>query len=157
MSRTIRACTFNVIPSARTRRAVAWTAALAAATVCSAVAFASPAAAAASDKHLAVDCPQPYSQKCLRRDGLSVTTRGPMTITFTADGNPPECASIIAVIHVDGRPVKQGNLDPGNSLTGEYDPPPGTHQVEVQAVGLQGGCNTGAMSGRSGALHIETD
>jgi hypothetical protein len=95
MSRTIRACTFNVIPSARTHRANARTAAaLAAATVCSAVAFASPAAAAASDKRLAVDCPQPYSQKCLVRDG--------------------------------------------NSLTAEGDPPPGTHQVEVQAVGLQG-------------------
>ena len=139
MSRTIRACTFNVIPSARTHRAIARTAAaLAAATVCSAVAFASPAAAAASDKHLAVDCPQPYSQKCLVRDGLSVTTTGPMTITFTADGNPPQCASIIAVIYVDRHPVKQGTLDPGNSLTAEGDPPPGTHQVEVQAVGLQG-------------------
>ncbi len=159
MSRTIRACTFNVIPSARTHRAIARTAALAAATVCSAVAFASPAAAGVFDKHLAVDCPQPYSQTCTPQDGLSVTTTvlGPMIITFTADGNPPQCASGIAAIYVDGQMVKQTTLDPGMSLTRDYNHAPGTHQVGVQMTGIRGGCNTGAMSGWSGNLHITTD
>jgi hypothetical protein len=157
MSRTTRACTFNVIPSARTHRAVARTAAAAVVTVCSALAFASPAAAGVFGKHLAMDCPQPYSQTCPPRDGLSVTTSGPIIIQFTADGNPPQCAGIIAQIYVDGRLVNQTRLEPGQSLSRDNNRPPGTRQVEVQAEGVQGGCNTGAMSGWSGNLHITTD
>jgi hypothetical protein len=157
MSRTIRVSTFSVIPPARTHRAVARTATAAVVTVCSALAFASPAAAGVFDKHLAVDCPQPYSQTCPPRDGLSVTTTGPIIITFTADGNPPQCAGIIAQIYVDGRLTHQTRLEPGRSLNRYNNLPPGTHQVDVQAEGIQGGCNTGAMSGWSGNLHITTD
>jgi hypothetical protein len=157
MSRAIRAYSFAVILSPRTRTAVARTAALAAATVCSAMMLASPAAAAVSDKHLAVDCPQPYSQACPPRDGLSVTTSGPMIIRFTADGNPPECAPGVAQIYVDGRLANRTKLEPGMSLARDYSRLPGTHQVEIQMDGVLGGCNTGAMSGWSGSLHVETD
>jgi hypothetical protein len=126
-------------------------------TVCGAHALASPAAAGVLDKHLAVDCPQPTARRGPPRDGLSVTTSGPIIIQFTADGNPPQCAGIIAQIYVDERLVNQTRLEPGQSLSRDNNRPPGTHQVEVQAVGIQGGCNTGAMSGWSGNLHITTD
>jgi hypothetical protein len=157
MNRTIRARTFNVIGFPRTHTAVARTATAAVVTVCGALAFASPAAAGVFDKHLAVDCPQPYSQSCPPRDGLSVTTTGPLIITFTADGNPPQCAPGIAYLYVDATQVDGGPLDPGMSLVRDWRPAPGTHQVEVGMKGTLGGCNTGAMSGWSGTLHIETD
>jgi hypothetical protein len=143
-----------------TLRAVAWTIALAAATTCSAVALASPAAADELDKHLAVDCPQPYSQTCSPRQGLSVTTSGgTFLVTFTADGNPPSCAPGLAKVYVDGRqwgsPVR---LEPGQSTGHDaIVATAGTHQVEVQMDGVLGGCNTGAMSGWSGNLHVDTD
>jgi hypothetical protein len=142
-----------------TLRTVAWTAALAAATTCSAVALASPAAAEKLDKHLAVDCPQPYSQTCSPRQGLSVTTSGgTFLVTFTADGNPPSCAPGLAKIYIDGRQWGSARLDPGQSTGRDaIVATPGTHQVEVQMDGVLGGCNTGAMSGWSGNLHVDTD
>jgi hypothetical protein len=149
-----------------THWAVAWTAALAAATTCGAVALASPAAAEVFDKHLAVDCPQPYSQACAPRQGLSVTTSDPFALvtTFTADGNPPACAPGHATIYIDGRPSSDQTLEPGSSLTdkrsnlpGTIKMEPGIHRVEVGVEGIVGGCNTGSMSGWSGSLHVETD
>jgi hypothetical protein len=160
MNRGIRAYTFDVILTTRTRNAVARAAALAAATGCGALALASPAAAEKLDQHLAVDCPQPYSQTCPPRQGLSVTTSGgTFLVTFTADGNPPSCAPGLAKIYIDGRqwdsPVR---LDPGQSTHhNAISATPGTHQVEVQMDGVLGGCNTGSMSGWSGNLHVDTD
>jgi hypothetical protein len=143
-----------------THRAIAWTAALATAATCSAVALASPASADKLDKHLAVDCPQPYSQTCAPRQGLSVTTSGgTFLVTFTADGNPPSCAPGLAKIYIDGHQWgSPARLDPGQSTGHDaIVATPGTHQVEVQMDGVLGGCNTGSMSGWSGNLHVDTD
>ena len=160
MSRDIRTYIFDVILTTCTRKAVAGAAPLAAATGCGALALASPAAAEKLDKHLAVDCPQPYSQTCSPRQGLSVTTStGTFLVTFTADGNPPSCAPGLAKIYIDGRQwASPARVDPGQSTAHDAIAAiPGTHQVEVQMDGVLGGCNTGSMSGWSGNLHVDTD
>jgi hypothetical protein len=125
-----------------------------------ALTLATSADAAIVDGHLAVDCPQPYSQTCTPRQGLSVkTTSGFLFVGFTADGNPPQCASGLWRLILDGHqwdsPVR---VDPGQNA-GSYflRTNPGIHQVDVQMDGTLGGCNTGAMSGWSGTLHVETD
>ncbi|MDT5346893.1 MAG: hypothetical protein QOH91_180 [Mycobacterium sp.] len=140
-----------------TRKAIARTVMVAAAG-CTALALASPASAEVYDKHLAQDCPQPYSQNCSPRQGLTVTTSGPLFVTFTADGNPPSCAAGKARIFIDGKEWGSAIVQPGGN-DGGYGIPvsPGTHNVQVQMDGVLGGCNTGAMSGWSGTLHVETN
>jgi hypothetical protein len=157
MSRDIPAYKVK-ISSARTRVAVGAIAALVAATGCSAIVWAPPAAAATFSKHLAVDCPQPYSQSCPPRDGISVTTQGPVGAEFTADGNPPACAPGYVRIYFGHLLVNEGTVEPGNTLKAATKlPSPGTYEINVQVDGVLGGCNTGAMSGWSGTLHVETD
>lgn len=110
------------------------------------------------DKHLAVDCPQPYSQTCSPRQGMTVKTSGPLFVTYTADGNPPSCAPGKARIFIDGNEWGSAVVQPGQDDGGYYiDVTPASHAVEVQMDGVLGGCNTGAMSGWSGTLHVETD
>lgn len=156
MSRDIHAYKFR-IPITQIRAAVAKTALLAAAIGCSALALAPPAAAAKLNKHLAVDCPQPYSQTCSPKQGLSVTTAGPLYAVFTADGNPPSCAPGVAAIFFGDKMVNRTQLEPGQTLAAGRDLAPGTYQVDVQMSGVLGGCNTGSMSGWSGTLSVETD
>jgi hypothetical protein len=141
-----------------TRKAIARTVMVAAAAGCTALALASPASAEQYTKHIAQDCPQPYSQNCSPRQGLSVTTTGPLFVTFTADGNPPSCAPGKARIFIDGKEWGSAVVQPGQN-DGGYGIPttPGTHNVQVQMDGVLGGCNTGAMSGWSGTLHVETN
>jgi hypothetical protein len=141
-----------------THRAIAWTAALAAATVCSAVALASPAAAKVIEQHLAVDCPQPFSQKCIYKKGFEVATTGPLYAKFTADGNPPSCAPGDVAIFFNDWQVSRGTLQPGETLVGSQmrDADPSV-SVDVQVTGVLGGCNTGSMSGWSGTLYVATD
>jgi hypothetical protein len=140
-----------------THRAVAWTAALAAATVCSALVLASPAAAGVIEQHLAVDCPQPFSQKCIYKKGVDVTTTGPVYAKFTADGNPPSCAPGDAAIYFNNFQVNRATLQPGESLDASQMRRAETVAVEVQVSGVLGGCNTGSMSGWSGTLYVATD
>jgi hypothetical protein len=142
MSRTIRACTFNVA---------------AAAIVCSALALASPAAAKVFNQHIATDCPTTNTQGCPARPGFSVTTPGgPIRITFRTDDPPAMCSTIVAQIWLDDIPGESSPMIPGQNLDWTMVPTPGTHQVGVQASGLMGGCNTGSISGWSGQLRVET-
>jgi hypothetical protein len=109
------------------------------------------------DQHLAQDCPQPFSQQCAPRQGLTVSTNGPLFVTFTADGPPTACAPGKARIFVDGKQRGSAVVQPGQSDPGYHlNVAPGSHLVEVQMDGVLGGCNTGAMSGWSGNLHVET-
>jgi hypothetical protein len=79
-------------------------------------------------------------------------------VTFTADGNPPACAPMRARIFIDGKEWGSNIVQPGQNDGGYYiDVAPGSHLIEVQGDGVRGGCNTGAMSGWSGTLHVETD
>ncbi|MGV0654518.1 hypothetical protein ABQE48_11645 [Mycolicibacterium thermoresistibile] len=140
-----------------TRRTIG-AAAAAAAAAGAALALAGPASAGKFDKHLAVDCPQPYSQNCPPRAGMTANTNGPLFVTFTADGNPPACAPMRARIFIDGKEWGSNIVQPGQNDGGYYiDVAPGSHLIEVQGDGVRGGCNTGAMSGWSGTLHVETD
>lgn len=140
-----------------TLKAIAGTALLTAATGLTALALASPASAGKFDKHLAVDCPQPYSQNCSPKAGMTAYTNGPLFVTYTADGNPPSCAPGMARIFIDGNEWGSAVVQPGQNDGGYYmDVAPGSHLVEVQMDGVLGGCNTGSMSGWSGTLHVET-
>jgi hypothetical protein len=107
------------------------------------------------DQHLAQDCPQPYSQSCAPRQGITVETNGPLFVTFT--GDPSACAPGKARIFVDGKQRGSAVVQPGQGDGGYHlNVAPGSHLVEVQMDGVLGGCNTGAMSGWSGNLHVET-
>src|SRR3981081_68124 len=77
-------------------------AALAAAGCAAALALAGPASAEKYNRHFAQDCPQPYSQNCSPQPSVNVATKGPLFVTFTADGNPPSCAPGKARIFIDG-------------------------------------------------------
>jgi hypothetical protein len=143
----------------QTRKAIARTAVVAAAAGFTALALASPASAEKFDKHLAVNCPQPFSQSCPPRSGLKVTALdySGLFVTFTADPNPPSCAAGKARIFVDGKEWGSAIVQPGGNDGGYFIPTtPGPYTVEVQMDGVPGGCNTGSMSGWSGTLHVET-
>lgn len=141
------------------RRTIATTAALVAAAGFAAVALAGPASAQKTDRHLAVDCPQPFSQNCARLSpGVVATTTGPLFVSFTADTNPPACAPGRARIFIDGNEWGSNIVQPGQNDGGYFiQSTPGRHVVQVQMDGVLGGCNTGSMSGWSGNLHVETD
>jgi hypothetical protein len=130
---------------------------LAAAVAYGALALAPPAGAATASKHLAVDCPEPYSQSCAPSAGLTIKTAGPLYASFTADGNPPACAPGFASIWFNDEAAQGAKLEPGDTVEAGKDVAPGTYYVNVHVEGVLGGCNTGAMSGWSGTLKIETD
>lgn len=109
------------------------------------------------ERPLAVDCPQPFSQTCAPRQGVTVYSNGPVFATFTADGPPAACAPGKARIFVDGKEQGSAVVQPGQNDGGHhFNVAPGDHLVEVQMDGVLGGCNTGAMSGWSGKLRVET-
>jgi hypothetical protein len=129
---------------------------------CAPLVLAAPAAAKNHDKHLAVDCPPPFSQTCAPRQGISVDTSkdtsGLDVVWFTADPNPPACAPGLVTLYADGNPV--GPSEPvqpgGETVHHQVQLSPGTHSFEAQVMGTLGGCNTGAMSGWSGTIHVST-
>jgi hypothetical protein len=104
-----------------------------------------------------VDCPQPYSQSCPPRDGITVTTQGPIAAQFITDPNPPACAPGYVQIFVGHVRIIEGTVNPGGVMKGAATFSPGTYDVKVQVDGILGGCNTGAMSGWSGTLNVQTD
>jgi hypothetical protein len=126
---------------------------------CAPLAWPPIAAADVIDKHLAVDCPQPYSQMCPPRQGVTFNTDdGKSYFWFTADPNPPACAPGDVNLYFDGAQVgPQWQVQPGKDTGPQrMDNSPGSHTVEVQVTGVQAGCNTGSMSGWSGTLHVRT-
>jgi hypothetical protein len=61
-------------------------------------------------------------------------------------------------LYVDGNPAWLSWCKPGGATKEHYmHLPLGPHTVEVQMAGTLGGCNTGAMSGWSGTLALNTD
>jgi hypothetical protein len=157
--------TRNVTLFAANRRATQrWSATAAAAITmgCVPLILAAPAAAKNLDKHVAQDCPAPISQACAPRvrwtvDMAKATTSA--TVSFTADPNPPACAPALITMWADGQQLAPAQLiQPGQTTDGHVVPilTPGNHVFEVQATGALGGCNTGAMSGWSGTIHVST-
>jgi hypothetical protein len=142
-----------------------WVRAAAAAAIamgCAPLALAAPAAAKELDKHVAVDCPPPFSQTCTPRGGMSVDTGQDTTdaaVSFSADPNPPACAPALVTLYADGQPLGGAELvQPGNQTSSHQVPvSPGKHVFEAQLTGSPGGCNTGSMSGWSGTIHVNTE
>lgn len=141
-----------------------WVGAAAAAVAmgCAPLVLAAPAAAENHDKHLAVDCPPPFSQACAPRQGITVDTSKDKSdldvVWFTADPNPPACAPGLVTLYADGNPVGPAELVQPGGQTGPHQVhlSPGSHLFEAQMTGALGGCNTGAMSGWSGTIHVNT-
>ena len=129
---------------------------------CTPLVLAAPAAAETHDKHLAVDCPPPFSQTCAPRQGMSVDTSNDAgdldVVWFTADPNPPACAPGQVTLYADGSPIGSPEVvqPGGRTRDNEVHLSPGPHLFEAQMDGVQGGCNTGAMSGWSGTIHVKT-
>jgi hypothetical protein len=149
--------------SARCSAAAAAAAGFAIAMGCVPLAYADPAASKNFSKHLAVDCPQPYSQTCSPRQGISFDSSGDTSdlgnFFFQADPNPPACAPGLVTLFIDGNPVGPPELVQPGGATKEREMrlKLGPHTVEVQMQGTLGGCNTGSMSGWSGTLYVNTD
>ncbi len=134
------------------------TAAIAAAAGCAALALASPAAAAKQSTVVSADCPQPYSQSCPVQRSVTATTQGPLFFQFDAFSAPTACAPALVHWFIDGNEWGSNRVDVGGNDGGYYaDVSPGSHVLAVQLDGLEGGCNTGAMSGWGGTMHVETD
>ncbi len=142
---------------AKTLKAAAATTTLASVAGLAALALAGPASAQTYTGHLAVDCPQPYSQKCPTRQGISVgPSSTPYYVKFTAD--PNACAPGLARIFVDNDEASHSEVllgTPAQFFNIKHSP--GPHMIEVQMDGVLGGCNTGSMSGWSGTLEVQTD
>jgi hypothetical protein len=141
----------------RTPKATAATTTLAAAAGLAALALAGPASAQTYTQHLAVDCPQPYSQNCAPRPGISVgDSSTPYYVRFTAD--PNACAPGMVRVFVDNN--EAGHTEVLQGVPAQFfkvQHRPGSHTVAVQMDGVLGGCNTGAMSGWSGTLEVQTN
>jgi hypothetical protein len=75
-------------------------------------------------------------------------------VEFTANRN--HCSDMIAHVFFDGREWGSHIVHPGQTDGGGYEIPVdyGLHQVQVQAEGLSGGCNTGFVSAWGGVLRI---
>jgi hypothetical protein len=94
-------------------------------------------------------------QLCTPVSTVSVTTDGPLQVEFSA--SPNHCSSVIAHVLVDGvERYVSGALAAGQS-TGVQDlgpVAPGTHAIGVQAEGVVGGCNAGALLNWAGTLKV---
>ncbi|MDT5091484.1 MAG: hypothetical protein QOH60_847 [Mycobacterium sp.] len=126
-----------------------------------ALTLASPASAQILDRRIAVDCPQPFSQECMADGKVAVPANGDLFIEFR--GDPKACADIIGHISVNGVEFGSGQTGPGRNnfafyVNGADVPswPDNQYHIAMRADGVPGGCNTGAMSGWAGILHIET-
>jgi|GraSoiStandDraft_46_1057282.scaffolds.fasta_scaffold264288_1 hypothetical protein len=123
-----------------------------------ALVFASPASATTYTRHVAVDCPPPYSQACTPRQGITVGgSATPYYVRFTGDSSA--CAPGMVHIFVDGLEKGHSQVEPGQpaQFFNIQHGPGNSHTVDAQMGGVLGGCNTGAMSGWSGTLEVETD
>ncbi len=145
----------------RTYKAIARTAAVAAASGATALALASPASAATYDPWIAVDCPRPFSQECNADGKYAVPADGDLFLEFR--GDPNACADIIGHFYVNGVEFGSGQTGPGQNNFATYvngadvpEWPDQKHHVAMRAEGVPGGCNAGEMSGWAGTLHIET-
>lgn len=80
----------------------------------------------------------------------------PYYVRFTAD--PNACAPGLARIFVDNTEDSHSEVRLGvPAQFFKIQHGPGSHTVAVQMDGVLGGCNTGAMSGWSGTLEVQTN
>jgi hypothetical protein len=103
-----------------------------------------------------------FVQNCA---GTSQVCGQPVPLPFTLAALTPiqvdyvpaagHCSDVRLTISVDGvrRPPEQ--IAPGGSTTATFGPlQPGAHELLVDATGVLGGCNTGALSSWGGSLTV---
>jgi hypothetical protein len=142
-------------------RSVVGTLAAITATGCAALVLAGPASAGplVLDEYIEVPKCEPFGksyQGCAQVVYRQAYIDSPsVKVEFTASSS--HCSSIIARVFVDGREWGSNVVRPGQR-DGGYEIPldrKGLHKFGVQAEGIPGGCNTGAISSWGGTLHIE--
>jgi hypothetical protein len=121
---------------------------------CVALALALPASAKPFEQDNYIDVPQCQPASTQLCPQIPTASFGPVmapSVSFTANNN--HCADMIAHIIVDGVEVGSDVVGPGQTTRifdlARYRP----HTVGVQAEGIEGGCNTGAVSAWGGTLH----
>jgi hypothetical protein len=95
------------------------------------------------------------SEHCDQAPGAAIDTSGPtLKIAFTA--SPKHCSDIQVTFLVDGNIVTGGlRVAPGQTVTANPGVGAGHHYVQVEANGIQGGCNQGTLESWGGELHLE--
>jgi hypothetical protein len=142
----------------RTRKGVARAAVAVTTTGVAALALAGPASATLIRQYIEVpQCEQPQTQWCKQVPTVNVRAKadGPWLVEFT--GNQNGCSDIIAHIILDGTEWGNHIVHPGGTDEG-YEIPltKGNHVIGVQAEGIEGGCNTGAVGAWGGTLLART-
>jgi hypothetical protein len=127
---------------------------VAVATGCVALTLAGPASAKPFEQDDYIEVPQcqpATTQLCPQIPTASVGSVLAPSVSFTANNN--HCADMIAHIIADGVEVGSDVVGPGQTTRtfdlASYRP----QTVGVQAEGIEGGCNTGAVSAWGGTLH----
>jgi hypothetical protein len=127
------------------------------ATGSAALALAGPAWAGSivEDHYIEVpQCQPATSQLCPQVPSVTSGVVGlAPTLTFTASSN--HCSHITAHIIVDGAEVGSAVVGPGQTTPVFELASYRSHTVGVQAEGIEGGCNHGALSSWGGNLHLE--
>jgi hypothetical protein len=141
----------------RNRKTIARNALVAIATGFAALALAPVASADLVAANIGVEsCPEPRTQLCTPIPTVTIETTGPLFVEFEASKD--HCADMIAHIFLDGREWGSNVVGPGQRDGGYFImTTPGLHSIGVQAEGIEGGCNHGAVSGWAGRIHVESN
>lgn len=85
----------------------------------------------------------------------SIVSNNVAQAQFTA--SLTNCGDIVVEIGLDGSFFTSDPLAPGQSTSITFQPvTAGTHEVTVQATGVEGGCNTGTLASWGGTLVVTT-
>jgi hypothetical protein len=124
----------------------------------SALALASPASAVNIEQYIEVpQCQPATSQLCPQEPEVNFTTDsgGFVDVQFTANQN--HCSDIIVHVFVDRYPQFSARVGPGQTAQKGLGVGPGNHVLMMRAEGIEGGCNTGALSSWGGTVRIDSE
>ncbi len=139
-------------------RGILWATTVATTAGVCALALASPAWAVNIEQYVEVpQCQPATSQVCPQQPEVNFTTDsgGFVDVQFTANQN--HCSDIIVHVSIDGYvPNSLGRVGPGQTVGKGFGVGPGNHVLSVRAEGIEGGCNTGALSSWGGFVRIDS-
>jgi hypothetical protein len=139
-------------------RGVLWVTTVAATAGVCALALASPASAVNIEQNIGVaQCQPATSQVCPQEPGVNFTTDSAQFVDVQFTANQNHCSDIIVHVSIDGYvPNYLGRVGPGQTVGQGFGVGPGNHVLNVRAEGVQGGCNTGALSSWGGIVRIDS-
>jgi hypothetical protein len=139
-------------------RSVVWAATVATTAGVCALALASPASAVNIEQNIGVaQCQPATSQVCPQEPGVNFTTDSAQFVDIQFTANQNHCSDIIVHVSIDGYvPNYLGRVGPGQTVGQGFGVGPGNHVLNVRAEGVQGGCNTGALSSWGGIVRIDS-